>query len=165
MCRGVALKALCVSATAFELGPTRQDPAGFASLVQLLKLVVAGVCVYMRTCAPGAGGRGRVYACTQCLSAQDPCDSALSKQLLELACRACMCMHVRACAFMHVCLELCMGKGGGGERAGKDGRGDCAQVCAASFGWRVRVCACVHTSMDVCVCGCVCMCVGVCVRV
>jgi len=41
LCRGVALKALCVSATAFELGPSRQDPAGFSSLVQLVKLVIA----------------------------------------------------------------------------------------------------------------------------
>ncbi|KAF5839325.1 hypothetical protein DUNSADRAFT_1102 [Dunaliella salina] len=41
LCRGVALKALCVSATAFELGPSRQDPGGFSSLVQLIKLVVA----------------------------------------------------------------------------------------------------------------------------
>jgi len=43
LCRGVALKALCVSATAFELGPTRQDSDSFGALVQLTQLIISGV--------------------------------------------------------------------------------------------------------------------------
>eukprot|EP00983_Pelagomonas_calceolata_P118320 1160494-Pelagomonas_calceolata.AAC.16 len=76
LCRGVALKALCVSATAFELGPSRQDPAGFSSLVQLVKLVIAASMEQLRRLVSAQPPRyGMVVSC---------CRSAGVEQLRKL---------------------------------------------------------------------------------
>ncbi|KAJ9505706.1 hypothetical protein QJQ45_006413 [Haematococcus lacustris] len=42
LARGVLLKALCVMAAAFDLGPSRQDAAGLAALLDYVKQVLAG---------------------------------------------------------------------------------------------------------------------------
>ncbi|KAL6747093.1 hypothetical protein V8C86DRAFT_3034072, partial [Haematococcus lacustris] len=42
LARGVLLKALCIMAAAFDLGPSRQDAAGLAALLDYVKQVLAG---------------------------------------------------------------------------------------------------------------------------
>lgn len=42
LCRGVALKAVCCCATAFDLGPLRQAEAGYAPLWSLLDTLLEG---------------------------------------------------------------------------------------------------------------------------
>lgn len=47
LCRAVMLRAVCVVATAFEMGPTCQDAATFEDVVRLLSAIVAGEVVWV----------------------------------------------------------------------------------------------------------------------
>ena len=56
LCRMVSLKALCVVAAAYTLGPSYQDAHSMDSLLQLLQLLVSGGLGFGARTAPQAKG-------------------------------------------------------------------------------------------------------------